>query len=188
VREIRAKMRKPSGFTLVELLIVIIIIGILAGSMMLVAGSGTDTAEATKIVSNLRSLKAAALMWYADNLGMSFADMETAIENAADDGLSLLQPYMDRKIAFRDEEGIAPAPLLAGLLFATPAEAVVGGPAPKGYHFHIRGSGADRAWAVSFFTEGIGSGVVEKLNGMKDSSGMGEESGEFFMIIRKSPE
>jgi len=187
VREIRAKMRKRPGFTLVELLIVIIIIGILAGSMMLVAGSGTDTAEATKIVSNLRSLKAAALMWYADNLGKSFDDMETAIKNAADDGLSLLQPYMDRKIAFRDEEGIAPAPLLAGLLFATPAEAVVG-PAPKGYHFHIRGSGADRAWAVSFFTEGIGSGVVEKLNGMKDSSGMGEESGEFFMIIRKSPE
>jgi general secretion pathway protein G len=81
-------LKKRTGFTLVELLIVIIIIGILAGAMLLVAGSGTDKAEATKIVSNLRSMKAAALLYYADNPS----------ETDCPDVLSL-DKYMDRKIS-----------------------------------------------------------------------------------------
>ena len=58
--------KKSKGFTLVELLIVIIIIGMLAGMMMLSTGGATAKAEATKIVSDMRNMKAAAVMVYAD--------------------------------------------------------------------------------------------------------------------------
>ncbi len=80
-------LKKRSGFTLVELLIVIIIIGILAGAMLLVAGSGTDSAEATKIISDLRSLKSAALLYYADHP-----------TNPAVPTLTNLRDYMDRDL------------------------------------------------------------------------------------------
>ena len=79
------KYRKAKGFTLVELLIVIVIIGILAGMMMLTTGSATDKAEATKIIANLRGLKAAALMCYAD-------------ENAWPSDIASLDRYVDQSI------------------------------------------------------------------------------------------
>ncbi|MEG1823791.1 MAG: prepilin-type N-terminal cleavage/methylation domain-containing protein [Cloacibacillus sp.] len=55
------------GFTLVELLIVIIIIGILAGMMMLATTGVIAKAEATRIVSNLRTLKSAVIMYQLEN-------------------------------------------------------------------------------------------------------------------------
>ncbi len=79
-------LKRRSGFTLVELLIVIIIIGILAGAMLMLVGSGTDRAEATKVISDLRSLKGAALMYYADN------------PSTTPTGIANLQKYMDRDI------------------------------------------------------------------------------------------
>ncbi len=52
---------RKKGFTLVELLIALIIIGILAGALLLTMANAQAKAEATRVVSDLRNLKSAAI-------------------------------------------------------------------------------------------------------------------------------
>jgi len=59
------RKRKREGFTLVELLIALVIVGILAGALLLVSSAGADKAQAMRVVSDLRNLKAAAVQFNA---------------------------------------------------------------------------------------------------------------------------
>jgi len=58
--------RKKRGFTLIEVLIVVIIIGILAGSILLVAGSSSDIASASRIVQDMKTIKKASMFLFAE--------------------------------------------------------------------------------------------------------------------------
>lgn len=60
-------LQKRKAFTLVELLIVIIIIGILSSALLLVAGGAEEKSTVTRIISDVRTMKAAALLYHSDH-------------------------------------------------------------------------------------------------------------------------
>ena len=70
-------MRK--AFTLVELLVVIGIIGILAGVLMASFSGGTETARATKCLSNLRNLAQGAINYASQTERYPFAGSHAAL-------------------------------------------------------------------------------------------------------------
>ena len=67
-RRITAMKYERKGFTLVELLIVIVVIGILSAMMMLSSTEAVSSAKVNNIINNLRNFKTATLSWYTDNL------------------------------------------------------------------------------------------------------------------------
>ena len=61
--------RRPrfrNGFTLVELLIVVMIIAALTGMLLLTLSSNTSLAESVKVINDLRNLKGAAVFFFED--------------------------------------------------------------------------------------------------------------------------
>ncbi len=95
---------RSAGFTLVELLIVLVIAGILSGSLMLVYGDVSAKAKATMIVANMRTVKAAAQSYYADH-GRWFPEDWVSSSSGGnrwgDDG-SFLNDYLDRDFVESD--------------------------------------------------------------------------------------
>ena len=58
---------RRKAFTLIELLIVIVVIAILAAMMMLSSMEANSTAEAARVISDLNTIKRAALMYFVDH-------------------------------------------------------------------------------------------------------------------------
>ncbi|MDR2180035.1 MAG: type II secretion system GspH family protein [Synergistaceae bacterium] len=61
------RQKKRRGFTLVEVLIVMVIMGLIAGSMLLAQQGGESLAEATGIINDLRIMKAGAMVFMLES-------------------------------------------------------------------------------------------------------------------------
>lgn len=81
---------KKKAFTLVELLIVVILIGVLAGVTMLSMSSVEDKLKANEILENLRIAKEAALNYYTKNGKWPAYDKKTVD--------SLFSDFMEKKL------------------------------------------------------------------------------------------
>lgn len=165
ISEMRKRLQRKGarrGFTLVELLIVIIIIGILAGAMLLVAGRSRDSAEASKIISNLRTVKAAALIWLTE----SPSGLPDSSWDGLDDDPSPLNAYLDKPISADDpyefEIGTVTVSKITG--YEDDGE---------GNQTPVYGSVTDTsAWLLGYDLGGVRSGVKTNLAAQAKSVGL----------------
>jgi type II secretory pathway pseudopilin PulG len=74
---------KRKAFTLVEELIIMIIIGILAGSLLLVASSSVDKASASRIMGEMKTIRTAVQMYEADH-GTQWPDQVEGLRSYID--------------------------------------------------------------------------------------------------------
>lgn len=70
-------MTKRKGFTLVELLIVVVIIGVLTSMMSISSVGSTDSAKASAIIGNLVTMRKAALADYIENGDTNWTDADS---------------------------------------------------------------------------------------------------------------
>lgn len=151
---------KREGFTLVELLIVIVVIGILSAMMMLSSTEAVTSAKASNIVSNLRNLKTAALAYYTDNMDALDGGTETpAIDN--------IWKYMNNS-STTTTEATADTPA-SSTTSVTAADA-------KNYELVVPPDGATKgSWFLKYTITGTASEITQieqKLKGRAKSVGL----------------
>lgn len=157
---------KRKGFTLVELLIVIVVIGVLSAMMMLSSTEAVSSAKASNIISNLRNLKTAVLSWYADNLDKVQADGRVKLtDKLTDKDIKPIQEWTDAQLGISKYFSNGDSVPYKG------KNETKGG---NGFYcIYDAGSGNRTTWYVGYrFDIKTEAAVKEKVKARKDSLGL----------------
>ncbi|MDR1509729.1 MAG: type II secretion system GspH family protein [Synergistaceae bacterium] len=90
----QSRARQGNGFTLVELLIVIMIIAALAGMVLFAFASAASVAESAKVINDIRNLKGAALLFFESE--GNWPSDGNYVTGGGDSLLASLDRYVDR--------------------------------------------------------------------------------------------
>jgi prepilin-type N-terminal cleavage/methylation domain-containing protein len=85
------------GYSLTEVLLVIMVIGILSGMVMLSVGSSNDSARASAIMADLESAKSAVLAYSMANSTRASDGITTLVGGSGNDLAASLDRYFDRR-------------------------------------------------------------------------------------------
>ncbi|MBO8128748.1 MAG: prepilin-type N-terminal cleavage/methylation domain-containing protein [Peptococcaceae bacterium] len=87
LRLIRRQARNEKGFTLIELMVVVIILGILAAIAVPRFIGQTDTAKQKAALAELASIKTAIEIYYAENSTLPFSGNHTLTDELTNSGI-----------------------------------------------------------------------------------------------------
>ena len=91
-------MGTKKGFTLVEMLIVIMVIGVLSSMMMISSTESINSAKASDIITTLNNIKIAALAHYVDSFDVNTPSQTLDMAN--------IKPYLNNGSSLSSEYGV----------------------------------------------------------------------------------